>query len=717
MIFSGRSEAEVFIDLIALTAKPGFVHAIAQICHRDNLIAFKGEYKAADLSRMYEYERLIRTEITTVIGLMVRQPVDLTLPAPSTINDYISRTDELLKELHGALNGPMLESMVDKGHDQVDVESLWLGAGMREPIFYGTESAYSFQYRDLFLEKHAPDDLWLQEKMGFTSKQAQQVARSMCSLMDERATEQFNSTYEGASHPATVLSNFEFTPVDVAQRSGESIEVVSAVFKALTLVGDNSGFGEIGDFNAVAAMPLIPTERGSVLLFQHYAIYEALYESPFFWMWNDKEYKQTAMDNRGAFAEKFACRRLAAVFGRSNVHANVNLYKGKDIVGEADVLVVFSDRIIIVQAKAKKLTLAARKGNDGQLKSDFAAAIQNASDQGWECANAILSGDCRLEDSQGREIKLPDAIKEIYPFCVVSDHYPALAFQAKQYLKYQTTNVIQSPFVMDVFLLDVLTEMLESPLRMLSYIQLRLAAGDALFINHELTALAYHLHSNMWVNPQYNLMMLEDSIAGEMDAAMTVRREGFPGERTPSGILTVMKGTLYDRLLTQIERSADPSILELGFSLLSMGEETCRNVHQGLLSITSQTKADGKRHDFTLATSAEGTGICFHCNPTANPTSIRTLQVHSAKRKYSLRSAKWFGVSISPNVDIQFGITLDFPWVQSSEMDLLTKDMKTTGSVASALKTFERNMRPKKIGRNEDCPGGCGKKYKKCSCV
>lgn len=713
MIFSGRSEAEVFIDLIALTAKPGFVHAIAQICHRDSLIAFQGEYKAADLSRMFEYECLIRTEITTVIGLMVRQPVDLTLPAPSTINDYISRTDELLKELHGALNGPM----PDNTHDQVDMDSLWLGAGMREPIFYGADSAYSFQYRDLFLEKHAPDDLWLQEKMGFTSKQAQQVARSMCSLMDERATEQFNRIHQGESVPKTVLSNFEFTPIEVVQRSGESAEVVSAIFKALTLIGDNSGFSEIGDFNAVAATPLIPTDRGSVLLFQHYAIYEALYESPFFWMWNDKEYKQAAMDNRGAFAEKFAHRRLSAVFGQANVHANVNLYKGKDIVGEADVLVVFSDRIIIVQAKAKKLTLAARKGNDGQLKRDFAAAIQNASDQGWECANAILSGNCRLEDSQGREIKLPDSIKEIYPFCVVSDHYPALAFQAKQYLKYQTTNVIQSPFVMDVFLLDVLTEMLESPLRLLSYIQLRVAARDALFINHELTALAYHLRSNLWVNPQFNLMVLEDSITGEMDAAMTVRREGVPGARTPPGILTIMKDTLYDRLITQIERSADPSIMALGFSLLSLGEETCRNIHKGLLSITSQTKVDGKRHDFTLATSSEGTGICFHCNPTANTTSIRTLQVHSAKRKYSLRSTKWFGVSLSPNVDIQFGITLDFPWVRSSEMDLLTKDMKAPGSVASALKTFEKNMRPKKIGRNDICTCGSGKKYKKCGCL
>ncbi|PHX51674.1 hypothetical protein AO354_49940 [Pseudomonas syringae pv. syringae] len=114
--------------------------------------------------------------------------------------------------------------------------------------------------------------------------------------------------------------------------------------------------------------------------------------------------------------------------------------------------------MIIVQAKAKKLTLAARKGNDGQLKADFAAAIQKASDQAWDCAEAILSGRCRMIDDAGREIAMPDSIKEIFPFCVVSDHYPALALQASQYLEFETTDIVRAPLVMDVFLLDVLAE-------------------------------------------------------------------------------------------------------------------------------------------------------------------------------------------------------------------------------------------------------------------
>jgi len=82
---TGRSESEVFADLGVLTAKQGYVHAIAYICHRDNMVAFRDEYTASNLSELYDANRLLRTEINTLLGLMVRQPLDLTLPEPAQV--------------------------------------------------------------------------------------------------------------------------------------------------------------------------------------------------------------------------------------------------------------------------------------------------------------------------------------------------------------------------------------------------------------------------------------------------------------------------------------------------------------------------------------------------------------------------------------------------------------------------------------------------------
>lgn len=709
----GRTETEVLADLVQLTASPGYVHAIAFICHRDNLVLYRDELNPKDMAHLFTNDRLLRTEITTLLGLMVRQALDMSVPTVEVLGYLVERTDTLMLELHHALSRPMLSSLTAQAVSGSTAEIGWDGMSMREPIFYGTESAYSFQYRDLLPTKYGADDTWLVEKMGFTITQAQLVASTMCNLLDEKACATFAKSRAPVIDPHILIGAFEYSAQLVADSSGLDVPIVEAVFGALTLTGDNLQFQTIGDFNAVAATPLLPTGRGTVLLFQHYAIYEALYESPFFWMWADKPYRPTAMEHRGAFAEQFSALRLRAVFGQDNVHTNVNLFKGKDVAGEADVLVVFGDRLIIIQAKAKKLTLEARKGNDGQLKSDFAAAIQQSYDQGWICANIIVEGECRLENDQGRELKLPHPPKEIYLFSVVSEHYPALAFQSSQYLTYQTTEVIKAPLVMDVFLLDAIAEMLTSPLRFLSYIRLRIAAAGKVNLSHELTALGFHLKRNMWLDEEFSYVMIDDSYAVDLDTAMTVRREGHPGKHTPEGILTRLAGTRYEQVISQIEAEANPATLELGLQLLAMNEDAAFNVHRGLEAITRMTREDGQGHDFTIGAEQGNSGICFHSNRMPSPAAMRRLQFHCHKRKYIMRSDTWFGLAVDGDCDIQFGVTLNFPWTESDQMDELTRDAQAPAPISS-LKSLIRQSNGRKVGRNEPCPCRSGKKYKKC---
>ncbi len=709
-----RDEAKILGELAELAASPGFAHAVAQLCYRDNVIHIQGELKPADMDRLFSKERLIRTELTTLIGLMAKKAVDLAPQKPEVIKGYINRTDALMEELHNAMSYPIFSEIFEAAKTGEVPPNPWHGPGMREPIFYGTESAYTFQYRDLAPEKYGADDPWMLKNKGFTSGQARTVAKTMCNLMDVKGTRLLAESRTTNTSPATWLPAFEFSQDEVAFHSGVAKEAVDAFFLAFTFSGDNAGFKEAGDFNEVSARPLLPTGRGTVLLFSHYAVLEALYESPFFWMWDDKAYRPTAAKHRGAFTEQFAARRLSAVFGRAHVRANVNLCRGKDLLGEADVLVTYGDRLIIVQAKAKKLTIAARKGNDSHLKADFAAAIQDSYDQGWACANEILAGGCRLVEDGGNEVALPQRIKEVFLVSLVSEHYPALAFQVKQSLKFQATDVIRPPFVMDVFLLDTLTEMLASPLRLLSYLKLRVDVEDKLMSGHELTVLGYHLRQNLWLDEKQDIVMLDDSLARDLDTAMLVRRDNLPGSDTPAGLLTKMRGTRYESLIKEIEDRADPATLELGFHLLSMAEESCRDVDTLLKTITRKTQVDGKRHDATLASSTDPSGISFHCNPKPSVEAVATLETHCAKRKYAQRAPQWFGVSVAPAGDVQFGVTLDFPWEASDEMERLTVGMKAPLLVRDVLPRLARDARRMKLGRNDPCHCGSKIKYKKC---
>lgn len=709
-----REESQIFDDLATLAGYPGYIHAVAHICHRDNVIQIKNKLKPSDINQLFSGEYLIRTELMTLIGLMVKKPLDLSQQPIDVIDSYVKRTYALMQELHNSMSYPMFASMFEAVKAGVTPPNPWHGPGMREPIFYGTESAYVFQYRDLMPEKYGADDAWMLKEKGFTSSQAQTIARTMCDLMNQKGAQLLAHTRTVNSPPATWLPAYEFSLDEVVFCSGVDKDIVENFFRAFLFEGNNSMFKEVGDFNEVAARPLLATDHGTVLLFSSYAIYEALYESPFFWMLNDNAYSSTAAKNRGTFTEQFAARRLVRVFGREHVHTNVNLHRGKDIVGEVDVLVIYGDRLIILQAKSKRLTIAARKGNDNQLKADFVAAIQNSYDQGWACANVLLAGGCRLMDNNKKEIKLPPGIKEVFLFSLVSEHYPALAFQVSQSLKFQTTNIIRPPFVMDVFFLDTLTEMLATPLRLLSYVKLRVSVSDKLMSGHELTVLGYHLKWNLWLDEKPALVIFEDSIAQDLDVAMIVRRDNLPGDDTPVGILTKMRGTRYESLIRDIEARADPATLELGFHLLSMNEDSFRKVHHVLEAITGQTQNDGKRHDVTLALSSPPCGIIFHCNPTPSPEAIAVLETHCAKRKYQQRATQWFGVSVSPTGQIQFGVTLDFLWEPSDEMEQLTADMEPLSKVRDAFPQYLRKGSRMKLGRNDPCHCGSGLKYKKC---
>jgi hypothetical protein len=478
-----RQEQEIFEELGTLCISPGYVHALAHFCFRDNVVRFGSELTARDMAPLRSEGRLIKTEISTMIGLLVREPVKIDLPDPTVVDHYIDRTECLLKELHQSMTaewprGPDSEKLASEKADFAA-----RGEALREPIFYGGVSAYDFQYRDLAPLKYANDDDWLIANKGFRIGAARVVTEAVFDLINEKLVRTRNSLRSLPVKQWTMLPGFTFNAAEVADQSKIDIDLVRQVLAAFSLPAHdrNATFKTLHDFNATNATPLLQTGQHEFILFQYYSLVEALYEAPFYWMGVDRSYRSMAFAHRGQFTESFAQKRLERVFGGAHVHANVDIIRKKgEKLGEIDVLVLFGDRVIVLQAKSKRLTLEARKGNDQQIQDDFKRAVQEAYDQAYECAKALTNSNCKLVDLHGNAIEMKIAIKEIYPVCIVSDHYPALGFQVRQFLTYQVTDNIAPPIVADVFALDAITEMLESPLHFLSYLSLRARFGDRL---------------------------------------------------------------------------------------------------------------------------------------------------------------------------------------------------------------------------------------------
>lgn len=77
-----RTEHQLFSELASLCLSPGYANTIAYFCFRDNLIQYSDEVTPDDMSCMSSGECLSRAEISTLIGLMIKGPIDYTMNRP-----------------------------------------------------------------------------------------------------------------------------------------------------------------------------------------------------------------------------------------------------------------------------------------------------------------------------------------------------------------------------------------------------------------------------------------------------------------------------------------------------------------------------------------------------------------------------------------------------------------------------------------------------------
>jgi hypothetical protein len=715
---SPRPEQAIFDDLAALCVSPGYIHAIAYFCYRDHVVGISGELRADNYAKLFSFERLIRTEISTLIGLMLRAPRDLACPDQKTLEQYLKSTETLFKELHEALIEPSKAAMIAAMADPSKSANPFTGAAaLREPIFYGAESAYPSQYRDLSVLKYGRDDAWLTANKGFPVEEAKKVVTAVSDFLSENLLKSLKSLPGLPPEQWTVLGGFEFTAADIVTKTGLRVEKVDAVLTAFCFPDEgNPTFTALHEFNAANAFPILKEGDDKYILFLYASLAEALYETPFYWMGADKAYEATAMANRGLFAEEFTADRLAKVFGNTNVLRNVDIWETKarkKKVSEIDTLVLFGDRAIALQAKSKKLTIAARKGNDLQMQADFKGAVQDACDQAMLCSENLIDKTATFTDAHENEISIP-SLKQVYPVCVVTDHYPALSFQAQQFLTYKATDAINVPLVCDVFFIDVVTEFLETPLRFLSYLELRARARENISLSHEITALGYHLKRNLWLG-QYDFIALGDDLSVDVDIAMAARRDGVPGQKVPPGILTLLKGTAVGRIIDQIERRSEPAAIGVGLELLKFSEQSVKQLSRGIDTIVAAAAKERKHHDITVASSEAASGITVHSNNLPNGIADERLRRHCELRKYSVKAGKWAGLMLEPGSgSVRFGGLIEFPWKQDAAMDAATANMAPPQPIDALSSLIKQAGKRPKIGRNEKCPCGSGKKYKKC---
>ena len=128
-------------------------------------------------------------------------------------------------------------------------------------------------------------------------------------------------------------------------------------------------------------------------------------------------------------------------------------------------------------------------------------------------------------------------------------------------------------------------------------------------------------------------------------------------------------------------------------------------------------KKEEKHYDLTMPFGPEEPGLTIHLNRAQPQIAFRWLAAHCMLRKYKEKVDRWFGMRIDPlNGSLNLLYYLNNEWRFDAELERLSKNyqgkVNSLADISSFLSTKLKNI--KKTGRNDPCPCGSGKKYKKC---
>jgi hypothetical protein len=451
-----RSSAEIFADLRALAQSHGALHEISAIIYRDWVVTVDVQESRVtdDPEHRWSTSKLNKNELMLLLGLTVQSQSDRTFSVQVADDKFTVRADQLLGEFHDRVLKDGTPAFDKKSQKFVEnPESI--GRAAREAIYFGADSLYLHQFSGFSRLRYRDDATWLLQNAGLSIRPMIDIARFIVDRINGQMTAVGHLRKEGHHFTHGGLTNsLLISKADVREKFGQKANAFFSKF-ATPVSGANAGFIDPFAINAVAIAPII--DMGEHLYVPNqYRLYEAIYESPFHWMMGDKSYCDTAAEHRGAFLEKTAAHIFRSVFGATNVYENVTIRDGsKDIAGEVDVLVVYGEFVLVVQAKSKRVTLKARAGDTEAPKADFDGAIQSPYRQALDCAELIRKGmECLSRD--GKVLTRP-SLPRLFPVVVLSDPFPASTFLSGTMLE-RGDNI--APVIWDLGVLDCVARLL-----------------------------------------------------------------------------------------------------------------------------------------------------------------------------------------------------------------------------------------------------------------
>jgi len=735
-----RKTETVIKDLKNLISSKGYIYALCMILFEDFHVNPEKIQEINHRKRLSTKEAslllgfLIQNEIDFSVP-----------DTPQDLIQLKQKTDKLMEELHQSFMIPIFEKLqksFGKKHKKEDIrieEKEFFGKGgmLTEPIFYSGTGVYDFQYLDFLEKKYKYDKNWLSKKKKFDIERTKNIVTNIKNILQEKSKKvrlyglkerlpqmikemkKKNPNEDWEKHAKNILPIIELHQYvklfleytkderklsldDIREDGWKSfykglIELfvirksdfgshvdIESFFNNFSISFEenlNSQFQTIGNFNLMNSRPIIKLDKERYFVPIIFLLFEAVYESPFYWMWiEDKSYRDQLGQNRGKVGEEITYDFLSKVFGKNRTFKSLKITtkKGQDDT-DIDVLCILGSKALCVQVKSKKLTALSKAGNDEQLQKDFQGAVQDAYKQGLVSRQKILERSAKFIDENGDEIKLSEEIDDVYIMVITTENYLSLTLQAHVML--DKKDDVPFPIVLTIFDLELLIHYLNDPYDFLYYIKQRTSLMDYFIADGEMSFLGYHLDQKLWKIPKVDVYTIDTIFAQLIDRNYYPLKAGLKVSDDGDAVRKRWKNEDFNQLCNQLKTINQAKITDIIFYLLDWSGDARKNLVDFIIKIKQQTLNDDKSHNFSMPPDdsySPRVGVTYVSINSDNAEELkRRLLTLCQVRKYKSKGDVWIGFGSLKNSCKMIDVVVfnDQKWEYDEELKKMSKIM------------------------------------------
>ncbi len=195
-------------------------------------------------------------------------------------------------------------------------------------------------------------------------------------------------------------------------------------------------------------------------------------------------YNNTFQKKKAKILEKLSLQYLYDIMPKAQIYGGL-YYESEENSEkrwyENDGLIIFDNNLFIIEAKAQKLSLPARRGSIPRIKTTVKKIIDEAYNQGIRCKKYIIESKEAIFYNKKRNKVLSinsDNYRSIY---IINTTFENLGYLSAQLHNLNTFNLLEGkewPWTVFINDLRVISEIVESPSTFLLFLQRRIGMND-----------------------------------------------------------------------------------------------------------------------------------------------------------------------------------------------------------------------------------------------